>query len=142
LLSSGNSDAGTAPRTTFAEPIVIIAAVGVLIPEALAAGRLDTAGIPADVVCVISPGLLFKALLARQGWADAPTWILNQAFPDSRATPLVTVLDGHPPTLASSPRSARSRASPSASPGSASRARSQTSTFTTAPTASCAPLLT
>jgi pyruvate dehydrogenase E1 component len=48
---------------------------------------------------VTSPGLLFKALLARQGQADAPTWILDQAFPASRATPLVTVLDGHPHTL-------------------------------------------
>jgi pyruvate dehydrogenase E1 component len=82
-------------------PRVTIAAMGVLIPEALAAAeRLDAAGIPADVVCVTSPGLLFEALLARQGRADAPTWILDQVFPDSRATPLVTVLDGHPHTLA------------------------------------------
>jgi pyruvate dehydrogenase E1 component len=27
-------------------------------------------------------------------------WILDQAFPATRATPLVTVLDGHPHTLA------------------------------------------
>jgi pyruvate dehydrogenase E1 component len=82
-------------------PRVTIAAMGVLVPEALAAAeRLDAAGTPADVVCVTSPGLLFEALLARQGRADAPTWILDQVFPDSRATPLVTVLDGHPHTLA------------------------------------------
>jgi len=42
----------------------------------------------------------FEAILARQGRADAPTWILDQVFPASRATPLVTVLDGHPHTLA------------------------------------------
>ena len=82
-------------------PQVTIAAMGAVIPEALAAAeRLGAAGIPADVVCVTSPGLLFKALRARQGRADAPSWILDQAFPASRATPLVTVLDGHPHTLA------------------------------------------
>jgi pyruvate dehydrogenase E1 component len=82
-------------------PRVTIAAMGALIPEALAAAeRLDTEGVPADVVCVTSPGLLFQALRARQGQADAPDWILDQVFPASRATPLVTVLDGHPHTLA------------------------------------------
>jgi pyruvate dehydrogenase E1 component len=80
---------------------VTIAAMGALLPEALAAAeRLDAAGVPADVVCVTSPGLLFEAMLARQGRADAPSWILDQVFPASRATPLVTVQDGHPHTLA------------------------------------------
>ena len=47
-----------------------------------------------------SPGLLFRALLARQGRGARPqTWILDQVFPAARATPLVTVLDGHPHTL-------------------------------------------
>jgi pyruvate dehydrogenase E1 component len=83
------------------EPQVTIAAMGAIIPEALsAAERLDAAGIPADVICVTSPGLLYQALLARQGRSEAPDWILGQAFPASRATPLVTVLDGHPHTLA------------------------------------------
>ena len=83
-------------------PRVTIAAMGAVVPEALAAAeRLDSAGVPADVVCVTSPGLLFQALRARQGLqADTGTWILDQAFPASRATPLVTVLDGHPHTLA------------------------------------------
>jgi pyruvate dehydrogenase E1 component len=81
-------------------PQVTIAAMGALIPEALAAAeRLDASGVPADVICVTSPGLLFKALQARQGQAKAPSWILDQVFPSSRATPLVTVLDGHPHTL-------------------------------------------
>jgi pyruvate dehydrogenase E1 component len=83
------------------EPQVTIAAMGAIITEALsAAERLDAAGVPADVICVTSPGLLYRALLARQGRAEAPDWILDQAFPASRATPLVTVLDGHPHTLA------------------------------------------
>lgn len=68
-------------------PQVTIAAMGAVVPEALAAAeRLDAAGVPADVVCVTSPGLLFKALLARQGQADTPAWILDQVFPASRAT--------------------------------------------------------
>jgi len=75
--------------------------MGALIPEALTASeRLDASGVPADVICVTSPGLLFKALQARQGRAKAPSWILDHVFPHSRATPLVTVLDGHPHTLA------------------------------------------
>src|SRR6202012_4090090 len=84
-----------------ARPQGTIAAMGAIIPEALgAAERLDTAGIPADVVWGTSPGLLFRALLARQGRAEAPDWILNQVFPAGRATPLVTVVDGHPHSLA------------------------------------------
>src|SRR5690348_9682601 len=82
-------------------PQVTIAAMGAMVPEALAAAeRLGEMGIAADVVCVTSPGLLFQALLARQGQAEAPSWILDQVFPASLATPLVTVLDGHPHTLA------------------------------------------
>jgi pyruvate dehydrogenase E1 component len=49
---------------------------------------------------VTSPGLLFDAMQGRAGLSDADTWILDQVFPASRATPLVTVLDGHPHTLA------------------------------------------
>ncbi|MEW1756839.1 pyruvate dehydrogenase [Streptomyces cyaneofuscatus] len=80
---------------------VTIAAMGAVVTEALAAAdRLQAIGIPADVVCVTSPGLLYKALDARAGHGDAPDWILDQVFPADRATPLVTVLDGHPHTLA------------------------------------------
>ncbi|MFE6366036.1 transketolase C-terminal domain-containing protein [Streptomyces sp. NPDC057806] len=84
-----------------ARPKVTIAAMGAMVTEALqAADRLGQQGIAADVVCVTSPGLLFKALDARSGHGSADTWILDQVFPASRATPLVTVLDGHPHTLA------------------------------------------
>jgi pyruvate dehydrogenase E1 component len=44
--------------------------------------------------------LLFDAIQARSGRLDADTWILDQAFPVTRSTPMVTVLDGHPHTLA------------------------------------------
>src|SRR5690606_17456381 len=79
---------------------VTIAAMGAVVPEALdAATRLDQIGIPTDVVCVTSPDLLYRAVRARQGHEQADTWILDQVFPAERATPLVTVLDGHPHTL-------------------------------------------
>ncbi|WP_149259369.1 pyruvate dehydrogenase [Actinomadura sp. K4S16] len=93
--------AGAYPLRRADRPAVTIAAMGALVPEALAAAdRLEQAGIGADVVCVTSPGLLFQALRSRQGLDDGPNWVLDQAFPASRATPLVTVLDGHPHTLA------------------------------------------
>ncbi|MGW0937536.1 transketolase-like TK C-terminal-containing protein [Streptomyces sp. NPDC002666] len=80
---------------------VTIAAMGAMVTEALAAAdRLQNLGVPADVVCVTSPGLLYRALDARAGNGEAPDWILDQVFPAERATPLVTVLDGHPHTLA------------------------------------------
>jgi pyruvate dehydrogenase E1 component len=75
--------------------------MGAVVPEVLAAAdRLDGLGLPADVVVVTSPGLLFRALQARRGLAEAPTWVLDSAFPADRAAPMVTVLDGHPHTLA------------------------------------------
>ncbi|MFC7471452.1 pyruvate dehydrogenase [Actinomadura keratinilytica] len=82
-------------------PDVTLAAMGAMVPEALAAAdRLASLGVAADVVCVTSPGLLFRATQARRGLDDAPQWVLDQAFPADRAAPLVTLLDGHPHTLA------------------------------------------
>jgi pyruvate dehydrogenase E1 component len=82
-------------------PTVTIAAMGAVVPEALAAAsRLTQVGIAAEVVCVTSPDLLYRAVRARQGHESADSWILDQIFPADRAAPLVTVLDGHPHTLA------------------------------------------
>ncbi|WP_369029608.1 transketolase-like TK C-terminal-containing protein [Streptomyces adonidis] len=82
-------------------PTVTIAAMGAMVPEALAAAdRLAALGHAADVICVTSPDLLFRALQARRGQEDAPAWILDQVFPADRAAPLVTLVDGHPHTLA------------------------------------------
>jgi pyruvate dehydrogenase E1 component len=84
-----------------AAPTVTLVAMGAVVTEALeAADRLDAMGFGADVVCVSSPGLLFQALQSRRGLSDAPSWVLDVAFPPDRATPMVTVLDGHPHTLA------------------------------------------
>ncbi len=93
--------AGAYPLRRTDAPQITIAAMGAMVTEALAAAdRLALMGVAADVVCVTSPGLLFDALRARQGNGDASTWVLDQVFPAARATPLVTVLDGHPHTLA------------------------------------------
>ncbi|KHL15163.1 UNVERIFIED_CONTAM: pyruvate dehydrogenase [Mumia flava] len=94
--------AGAYPiRRTEDTPALTIAAMGAMMPEALAAAeRLEAGGTAVDVVCVTSPGLLFDAVQARAGSGDAPTWVLDAAFPAHRAAPLLTVLDGHPHTLA------------------------------------------
>jgi pyruvate dehydrogenase E1 component len=84
-----------------ANPDLTIAAMGAVVPEALsAAARLEDLGFGVDVVCITSPGLLFEAVRARRGNGSAPTWILDTLFPAERRNPLVTVLDGHPHTLA------------------------------------------
>lgn len=93
--------AGGYTLRTVAEPEVQIVTMGALVPDALAAAdRLAEQGVAGEVVCVTSPGLLFDALQARRGLADGPSWILDQIFPADRAVPQVTVLDGHPHTLA------------------------------------------
>jgi pyruvate dehydrogenase E1 component len=93
--------AGAYTLRSCAEPAVTIAAVGAMVTEALtAAERLNDVGIAAEVVCVTSPGRLYEAVQSRQGLRDAPSWILDQVFPAHRAAPMVTVLDGHPHTLA------------------------------------------
>jgi pyruvate dehydrogenase E1 component len=79
---------------------VTIAAMGAVLPEALAAAE----EIGADVVCITSADLLFRALQARAGLGErsgdqggGDPAILERLFPAAR--PLVTVLDGHPHTL-------------------------------------------
>ncbi|HEY1968689.1 MAG TPA: pyruvate dehydrogenase, partial [Pseudonocardia sp.] len=93
--------AGAYPLRRREGAVVAIAAMGAMVTEALtAAARLEQVGIPADVICVTSPDLLFRALRSRQGQQPGDSWILEQVFPAKRAAPLVTVLDGHPHTLA------------------------------------------
>jgi pyruvate dehydrogenase E1 component len=88
-------------RESTRRPNVTLVGVGALVPEVVAASEeLAQSGVAADVVCLTSPGLLFRALQARQGLARADYWILDELFPEERAAPIVTVLDGHPHTLA------------------------------------------
>jgi pyruvate dehydrogenase E1 component len=84
-----------------ASPAVTLVAVGVMVVEACAAAdQLVAAGVDADVICLTSPDLVFRAQQGRQGLADHDDGILDVLFPPERRTPLVTVLDGHPHTLA------------------------------------------
>ncbi len=82
-------------------PALTICTMGALVTEALqAADRLEALGFPTDLVVVTSPGLLFEAVQARRGFSTGPDWILDVVLPSDRPTPMVTVLDGHPHTLA------------------------------------------
>jgi pyruvate dehydrogenase E1 component len=93
--------AGAFPLRRSDAAVATIAVMGALVPEALAAAdRLATQRVAVDVVCITSPGLLFDALQARRGLGEAPSWVLDSALPADRAHPMVTVLDGHPHTLA------------------------------------------
>ena len=82
-------------------PAVTLVGMGALMPEVLAAAdHLAELGVAADVVCVTSADRLFRALRARSGRGDGDAAVLGQVLPAERATPMVTVLDGHPHTLA------------------------------------------
>ncbi|MDL9978692.1 transketolase-like TK C-terminal-containing protein [Microbacterium sp. ASV49] len=82
-------------------PAVTLVGMGALMREVLvAADRLAAQGIDADVVCVTSADRLYRAARARGGRGDGDPALLEQVFPASRVTPVVTVLDGHPHTLA------------------------------------------
>ena len=84
-----------------ARPDVTLVGMGALLPEVLAAAdRLEQLGVAADVICVTSADRLYRALRARSGHGDGHPAILEQVFPADRAVPMVTVLDGHPHTLA------------------------------------------
>jgi pyruvate dehydrogenase E1 component len=81
-------------------PSITIVAVGAVVPEAIAAAQeLEEAGTAADVICLSSPDLIFRALQGRRGLTPDDDTILDRLFPAERASPIVTVLDGHPHTL-------------------------------------------
>ena len=75
--------------------------VGATIPETLQAAQVlrDEAGVAADVVCLTSPDLCYRALRASQGLGEGDPWILEALFPPATPAPLVTVHDGHPHAL-------------------------------------------
>ncbi|HVF06580.1 MAG TPA: pyruvate dehydrogenase [Frankiaceae bacterium] len=86
------------------DPAVTVVAVGAVVPEALAAAdELASLGIGADVVVVSSYDRLWRAAQARRGLlAETLAPYVDESVFDRvfRGTPLVTVLDGHPHTLA------------------------------------------
>jgi pyruvate dehydrogenase E1 component len=92
---------GYAVRRVAGTPAVVVVAMGVMVPEALAAAdELAAGGIAADVVCLTSADHVFRALQARQGLAGGDDGVLDTLFPPDRTAPIVTVMDGHPHTLA------------------------------------------
>jgi pyruvate dehydrogenase E1 component len=76
--------------------------MGAVMPEVIAAAdELAGAGYGVDVLCLTSADLVFRAVRARQGLEpDSDDEVLDQLLPAERAAPIVTVLDGHPHTLA------------------------------------------
>ncbi len=83
-------------------PQVTLVGVGAMMPEVIRAADLleEEGAIGADVVCLTSASLVFRALQARKGLTDAPYGILDRLFPESRKLPMVSVIDGHPHSLA------------------------------------------
>jgi pyruvate dehydrogenase E1 component len=92
--------AGGYRLTPQAAPQVVIAVMGALVPEALGAAEIlaDEAGIAAEVVCVTSADLLFRSFQARAGLGDGDPGLLERLLPHD--VPIVTLVDGHPHTLA------------------------------------------
>ena len=88
-------------RTVEERPDVTLVGVGAVMPEVIAAAEsLASASVFCDVVCLTSADLVFRALQARQGVQEGDSSVLDDLFPVDRAAPMVTVLDGHPHTLA------------------------------------------
>jgi pyruvate dehydrogenase E1 component len=81
-------------------PAVTLVGMGAIMPEVFAAAdELAASGLPADVVCLTSADLIYRALQGRHGLDDADDAILTELLPAGRRSPLVSVLDGHPHTL-------------------------------------------
>jgi pyruvate dehydrogenase E1 component len=81
---------------------VTLVGVGAIMPEVLqAAGHLQALGVRAGVICLTSPDLVFRSLQQRGLRTDTGgSNIIDLLFPPDAPAPLVTVLDGHPHTLA------------------------------------------
>jgi pyruvate dehydrogenase E1 component len=87
--------------TAATRPVVTLVGMGAVMPEVVAAGRqLESDGLACDVVCLTSADLIFRAVQARQGLLPGGHEILDTVFRADRAAPIVSVLDGHPHTLA------------------------------------------
>ncbi|GAC1594122.1 MAG: pyruvate dehydrogenase [Acidimicrobiales bacterium] len=90
-------------RSAAGEPAVTIAVVGALVPEAImAADTLDRIGKPSDVVVVTSYDRLWRAVQSRRGLLAGTSYGVDESILDRvfRSAPLVTLIDGHPHTLA------------------------------------------
>ena len=82
------------------DPRVVIAVMGALVPEAVEAAEIlrKEADAEAEVVCITSADLLYRSFQARAGLAEGDPATLDRLFPHD--APVITLLDGHPHTLA------------------------------------------
>jgi pyruvate dehydrogenase E1 component len=92
-------------RLTTHDPVgehVTLVGVGAIMPEVLAAAEsLAGRGVVAGVVCLTSPDLLFRSFDRRGKVGNSNgSDILDVLFPASTPAPIVSVMDGHPHTLA------------------------------------------
>lgn len=80
---------------------VTLVGVGAIMPEVVAAAeKLAGWGIVAGVVCLTSPDLIFRSLQERHAvYGSLRSGIVDDLFPSSQGTPIVSILDGHPHTL-------------------------------------------
>lgn len=84
-----------------AEDQVTLVGVGAIMPEVVAAAEsLAQQGVTGGVVCLTSPDLVFRSLQQRGARAPQGSAIIEELFPRHAPAPLVTVIDGHPHTLA------------------------------------------
>ena len=83
-------------------PAVTIAAMGAVVPEALGGGRpAHRAGRRRSTSCASRPPACCSTpCRPAPARARGESWILDAILPARRAAPLVTVLDGHPHSLA------------------------------------------
>lgn len=81
---------------------VTLVGVGAIMPEVLQAAKvLAEHDVEAGVVCLTSPDLVYRSWAARGKPSQSlASDIAELLFPAAAPTPLVTVLDGHPHTLA------------------------------------------
>lgn len=81
---------------------VTLVGVGAIMTEVIeAAERLAGLGVRAGIVCLTSPSKVFRAVQERSRVAPSVrSAIADELFPAAHPAPLVTVLDGHPHTLA------------------------------------------
>lgn len=86
--------------------VVHVFVSGALVPEAIEASRLlKDEGVLANVINVTSADRLFRRFQecssrAMKGQTDSNTFLADVLSPPERAVPVVTVMDGHPHTLA------------------------------------------
>ena len=87
---------------SFADEEVTLVGCGAIMPEVIAAADLlEGEGITSGVVCLTSPDLVFRSLQQRgRREVGLGGSIVDELFPASIPAPIVTVLDGHPHTLA------------------------------------------